>query len=168
MGPRHYSVRSTHRACPMGSDTFHAQPRSPWTARSLFALARCLPASAFASAFDGLRPGWWLAGWLPACNVATRSVPLRHVAHIVVPFFLPDGSAVPVFVPTEGAPLRKFRFRRGVPSCRVALRRAQINRSSKGASTLFCRSNEKLRRQPCPSEKEPSEREFDHALASIT
>ena len=36
---------------------------------------------------------------------------------------------------------------------RVALRRAQINRSSKGASTLFCRSNEKLRRQPCPAEK---------------
>ena len=136
--------------------------------RALPFCARALPSS------FGFRLGFrWasarmVAGWLAVCNVATRSVPLRHVAHIVVPFSTPDGSAVPVFVPAEGAPLRKFRFRRGVPSRRVALRRVQINRSSKGASTLFCRWNEKLRRRPCPTENEPSIRGFDHALASIT
>lgn len=55
-------------------------------------------------------------GWLAACNVATRSVPLRHVARIVVPFFT-RWIGRPSFRAHRGrAPLRKFRFRRGVPS----------------------------------------------------
>lgn len=60
-------------------------------------------------------------------NVARQERPaVPRYTHCCA-LFLPDGSAVPVFVPTLDTPLRKFRFRRRPVARRVALRCAVSN-----------------------------------------
>lgn len=65
-----------------GPDTFHTQPSSPWSARSLFALALPPSYSVLASPRSAQA-----GGCLRRSSAHRRSVPLRHVTRIVVPFF---------------------------------------------------------------------------------